>query len=215
LIVPARTPTLLLATIVAGILAVAAGCGGDDGDSSEEAGTGAAVTTAPAKDSARRTADDADRPCTNATAEAGGSACDEVGNSPHQQVDPGVTTAAAPGENAEVVRRFYDAWNRRDFDETVRPFHEDFELHARGGSANAAGERFDGRDGLLRFLRRVAGTVGGQVTVERTIERGERVAVIGALKPSRGLLGALPGVPFRQVWTFRDAKVIRVDSYAR
>jgi ketosteroid isomerase-like protein len=207
---------VVLAPIVAAVLGVAAGCGGDD-DPAEEAGTTQAVTTAPPQDSAQRTVGGGDRSCTPDS----DTACKKVGRAPDQQVAPPAAASAPPAaagatseEKAEIVRQFYDAWNRRDFDDARRLVHPDFKLHLIVGYTNL-GERFAGRAGLLRFMRRYAETVGGQLTVERTIDMGEKVGVIVTRKGPRAESGAPLSLGSRQVWTFRDAKVIRVKVLLR
>jgi ketosteroid isomerase-like protein len=218
-------PTRLVvrAAIVAAVLGVAAGCGGDD-DPAEEAGTTQAVTTAPPRDSAQRTVGGGDRSCTDATPDAereagSDTACKKVGRAPDQQVAPPAAAGAPPAaagatsaEKAEIVRQFYDAWNRRDFQAAVRGVDKDFSLRFSGAFANLVGERFDGRDGLLRFMRRFPAAVGGQFAVERTFDMGDRVGVIVTRKAAGSGSGAPLSVRIRQVWTFRDGKVIRVKS---
>ena len=112
-------------------------------------------------------------------------------------------------ENVEIVLAALDAWNRRDFDAAVGDAHEDAEIHLIGGFADLIGEEYDGREGILRFLRDMLGTIGGQVT----IDAGEQVVVITTVEGT----GAESGVPvtlrFGQVWSFRDAEAIRLDFY--
>jgi ketosteroid isomerase-like protein len=116
-------------------------------------------------------------------------------------------------ENVEAVLRVIDAWNRRDFDAAISIAHEDAEIHFIGGFADLIGEEYDGREGILRFWRDMLGTIGGQVAVETAIDAGERVVVITTVEGA----GAESGVPvtlrFGQVWSFRDAKAIRLDFY--
>lgn len=116
-------------------------------------------------------------------------------------------------ENVEIVLAALDAWNRRDFDAAISVAHEDAEIHFVGGFADLIGEEYDGREGILRFLRDILGTIGGQVVVETTTDAGEQVVVVTTVEGS----GAESGVPvtlrFGQVWSFRDGKAIRVDFY--
>jgi ketosteroid isomerase-like protein len=211
------TRLVVLAAIVAAVLGIAAGCGGGDDDGTDEAGTSQAVTTAPSQDSAERTISGNDRSCTDAgpdaEREAGSdTACKKVGRAPDQQVGPPAAAGATSAEKAEIVRQFYDAWNRRDFQAAVRGVDKDFSLRFSGAFANLVGERFDGRDGLLRFMRRFPATLGGQFAVERTFDMGDRVGVIVTRKAAGAESGAPLSVRIRQVWTFRDGKVIRVKS---
>ena len=116
-------------------------------------------------------------------------------------------------ENVEIVLAALDAWNRRDFDAAISVAHEDAEIHFVGGFADLIGEEYDAREGILRFLHDILGTIGGQVVVETTTDAGEQVVVVTTVEGS----GAESGVPvtlrFGQVWSFRDGKAIRLDFY--
>jgi ketosteroid isomerase-like protein len=72
---------------------------------------------------------------------------------------------------------------------------------------------FVGRERVVRFWRDMVATLGLQIKVEGVFDMGERVAIILIQEG----LGAESGVPstlrIGQVWSFRDGKVIRVDSY--
>jgi ketosteroid isomerase-like protein len=116
-------------------------------------------------------------------------------------------------ENVETMFRVWEAWNRRDFESGISFAAEDFELHHIGGMSNLVGEEFNGREGLLRAWRDFADTVGGQVTVEKTYDLGERVALVGTVEGA-GVASGVPGsMRFGQVWHFREGMVSRVDSY--
>jgi ketosteroid isomerase-like protein len=116
-------------------------------------------------------------------------------------------------ENVQSVLDALEAWNRRDFDAAISVAAEDAEIHFIGGFADLIGEEYDGREGILRFLRDMLETIGGQVAVDSVRDAGERVAVITTVEGS----GAESGVPvtlrFGQVWSFRDTKAIRLDFY--
>jgi ketosteroid isomerase-like protein len=122
------------------------------------------------------------------------------------------TAWAMSEENVEVVRRAFEALNRGDLDAALRFVHEDASLHLIGGFEDLMGEEFD-REGFLRFWRELAGTVGVQVKVERTVDLGERVAVILILEGIGAESGAPGALRTGQVWSFRDGRVFRVDSY--
>jgi ketosteroid isomerase-like protein len=213
------TRLVVLAAIVAALLGLAAGCGGDE-DPADEAGTSEALTTAPTGDSAQRAVSGGDRSCSDATPDVerqadSNTGCKDAGQAPDRQIAPQEDAGATSEKNAQIVHQFYEAWNRRDFHDAVRLVSQDFELHLFGASANLTGERFHGRDGLLRFMRRYAGTVGGQIKVERTIDIGERVVATGVLKTSGLLGGVAGGLRFRHIWMFRDGKVVRLDLFGR
>jgi ketosteroid isomerase-like protein len=117
-------------------------------------------------------------------------------------------------ENVAIVYEAYDAWNRGEFDDAVRRFaSEEIELHIIGGFEDLIGEAFVGRDRVVSVWRELAGTLRLQMTVERVYDADEQVVVT----LTQRALGAESGAPTTlrpgQVWTFREGKVIRVDSY--
>jgi ketosteroid isomerase-like protein len=116
-------------------------------------------------------------------------------------------------ENVEAVHQVLDAWNRRDFDAAMSVAHEDAELHFIGGFADLIGEEYDGREGMLRFWRDILGTIGGQVAIETTIDASEQVVIIASVEGAGAASGAPATLRFGQVWSFRDAKAIRLDFY--
>jgi ketosteroid isomerase-like protein len=117
-------------------------------------------------------------------------------------------------ENAEIVRQSFEAWNRGDFDVALDRFgHEEIELHIVGGFEDLIGEAFVGRERIVGLWQELATTLGVKFKVEEVLEAGDRVVVI----LFQEALGAESGAPTTlrpgQVWSFRDGKVIRVDSY--
>jgi ketosteroid isomerase-like protein len=133
-----------------------------------------------------------------------------VGMDPNSPRD---TCRAVSQQEREVVRAFVEAWNRRDFDAALKDTHEDVELHFIGGFAEIMGTEWKGRDGLRRFWREWFGTIGGRIELERTLEAGGRVVVIGTIEARGVASGAPSSLRFGQVWSFRDGKVVRVDGY--
>jgi ketosteroid isomerase-like protein len=117
-------------------------------------------------------------------------------------------------ENVEIVRQSFEAWNRGDFDVALDRFgHEEIELHIVGGFEDLIGEAFVGRERIVGLWHELATTLGVKFKVEEVLEAGDRVVVV----LFQEALGAESGAPTTlrpgQVWSFRDGKVIRVDSY--
>jgi ketosteroid isomerase-like protein len=116
-------------------------------------------------------------------------------------------------ENVEVVRAAIDASNRRDFDSLRNLFDEDAELHFIGGFADLVGAEIKGRDAVFQVWRDLVGTVGAEVELEAVHRAGDRVLTIGTLRGVGGT-SAVPGeTRFGQVWSLRNGKVSRMDSY--
>jgi ketosteroid isomerase-like protein len=96
----------------------------------------------------------------------------------------------------------------------VRRFaHEDIELHIIGGFSDLTGEVFVERERVVGYWRDMVATLGLQIQVEEVFDVGERVAII-LIQEGVGAESGAPGdLRFGQVWSCRDGKVIRVDSY--
>jgi ketosteroid isomerase-like protein len=116
-------------------------------------------------------------------------------------------------ENVEIIRRAIGAWNRRDFHSLTDLFHEDVELHFIGGFANLVGTELSGRDAVFRFWRDFIETLGGELELETAHDDGGRVVTIGTIRGVGGRSGVPSEIRFGQVWSLRDAKVSRMDSY--
>ncbi len=116
-------------------------------------------------------------------------------------------------ENVEVIRAALDAWNRRDFDALTSLVQEDVELHLIGGFADLIGTEFKGREAVFRFWREFIGNVGGQFELETAHDAGDRVVTVATIRGAGETSGAPVKIRFGQVWSFRDAKVSRMDSY--
>src|SRR2546421_7326111 len=118
-------------------------------------------------------------------------------------------------ENVEVVRAAIDAWNRRDFGSLMSLVHEDVELHFIGGFADLVGAELRGRDAVFKFWRDFIGTVGGKFEVETAHHAADRVVTVATIKGAGETSGAPSTIRFGQVWSLRDGKVSRMDSYYR
>jgi ketosteroid isomerase-like protein len=116
-------------------------------------------------------------------------------------------------ENVEIVLAAFDAWNRRDFEAATKLLQEEVELHLIGGFAEVIGREFKGRDAVVQFWRDFVKAIGGELEVETVHAAGDRVVTIATIRGA----GETSGIPvenrFGQVWSLRDAKVSRMDSY--
>jgi ketosteroid isomerase-like protein len=93
--------------------------------------------------------------------------------------------------------------------------HEDVELHFIGGFADLVGTEFRGREAVLQFWREFTGTVGGEMEIETADHFGDRVLTIATITGTGGTSGVPTEIRFGQVWSLRDGKVSRIDSYYR
>jgi ketosteroid isomerase-like protein len=118
-------------------------------------------------------------------------------------------------ENVEIMRRYYEAWFRRDRSEmgTLDP---DIELHPDPENEwvglNAV---YRGPDGVLDYIRTVEEAIEDyHPEVERLIDAGDKVVTL-AIESGRGR-GSGAEVQSKRtahVWTLRAGKAIRLDLY--
>ena len=116
-------------------------------------------------------------------------------------------------ENVRIVRRSYDAFNRRDPD-AVRPdIHSDFEIDFSHSLGPARGS-YAGEEGMKR-LWETYWDAFESISIEPSelIESGDKVVAIVRVA-GRGK-GSGIDVEARgpHLWTFRDGKVFRITLY--
>jgi ketosteroid isomerase-like protein len=115
-------------------------------------------------------------------------------------------------ENVEVVRRVFDAYNKRDLDAALRDTDPDVEMdfsRSRGPDAGI----YRGYEGIRRFLRMFDDVFDNViVTPEDFIERGNHI-IIPNIGRGRGRAG-IP-VEARSVWavTLRNGRIVRWRLY--
>ena len=117
-------------------------------------------------------------------------------------------------DNVEIVRQVIEAWNRRDFETLMGFGHDDIVLHLIGGFADMIGEKFEGRDGVLRFWREMAQTIGGRIDFDDARDLGANRLLVRFTWTGSGFESGAPAeMKTGQIWAFRDGKVAHVDAY--
>ena len=117
-------------------------------------------------------------------------------------------------ENVEVVRRFYEAVNRRDLtvlDELVASEEAEFP----SVFATSEGRVFRGRQGVRDYFAAIdAAFVDFETQVNELIDAGEdQVVAMTRVTGRGGVSGVAVDQRFAQVWTLRDEAVTRVETY--
>ena len=115
-------------------------------------------------------------------------------------------------ENVELVRRAYDAWDRRDFEAMSDLLHPDFELDLTARVLNP--DRYVGVEGLRRFVDELGETWDDMgLEPEEFIDAGDQV-VVPILARLRGRGSGL-SLQDRivQVWSVREGKAERVQVF--
>jgi ketosteroid isomerase-like protein len=113
-------------------------------------------------------------------------------------------------ENAEIVRRVMDAWNRQDIQGILALADPDIE-YVNAPAAVEPGTR-RGHEGLAAVARTQWESLpGGRQEVDRLEVRDNEVISIGRV--SRLLPGSDARIdnPILLSWKFRDGKVIRIE----
>jgi ketosteroid isomerase-like protein len=117
----------------------------------------------------------------------------------------------AAGE--QVIRRAYDALNRRDYELMAELADPDFEMDLTERVMNPAS--YHGAEGMQRFLREIDELwTSMEIRVERVLERGdEALAVVLVTLQGRGSGVALEN-RISQWWTLRDGKLLTMRLQA-
>src|ERR1700716_4577042 len=117
-------------------------------------------------------------------------------------------------ENVEVVRRAYEAWNRRDFDEAAELLAPDVELQMPPNLPDV--ETWRSSDEVTRGLEAfLESWTELRVEVHELIDAGDRVVALVHYRGQAALTGlAVEGAGVdAAVWTLRDGRAIKGQMY--
>jgi ketosteroid isomerase-like protein len=117
-------------------------------------------------------------------------------------------------ENVEIVRRAYEAWNRRDFDAAAELLSPDIEWQMPSSFPEPDTWRSseDVRRGLARFHESWGEF---RAEVQEYIDAGDRVVALVRFHGRAAITGvAVEGTSVdATVWTLRDGQAIKVQMY--
>jgi uncharacterized protein len=118
-------------------------------------------------------------------------------------------------ENMEIVRRFYEAWNRSDEETQIEAFAPEIEFRTAGlASPVGLDAVYYGHAGLRKFTQEFRESWEQLFAdPERIVERGEQVVVLVRLR-GKGRDGIEVERPFAHVWTMRGGRAVRIDGFA-
>ena len=114
-------------------------------------------------------------------------------------------------ENVNIVRRVYEALNRRDWDTVFRNAHKDFELTTQLGPDPGTRR---GRKGVMEFLEDYLAAFDAFIwEPERFFEGGDRVVAFVTTRalPRGGSVDLV--VRNGWWWTIRDGVILSVKSF--
>ena len=115
-------------------------------------------------------------------------------------------------ENVEVLRKWYEAWNRGDRDTAFNNLEPEFELQLPEGGMNVG--TVQGREGVTRLVRDYLEVFDFfRIEPEQFFEAGDRIVVF-VRTPARGKDSSVE-VEFRpaHVWTMRAGKGVRLEVF--
>jgi ketosteroid isomerase-like protein len=113
-------------------------------------------------------------------------------------------------ENVEIVRRVYDAWNRRD-EEALLALSDPKVEFVNSPTAVEPGTRHGANEVLVAARKQWEILRGGRQEIDRIYDRGEGIIVLGRL--SRLMPEGDTRIEDRVLasWTIRDGKVVRTE----
>jgi ketosteroid isomerase-like protein len=114
-------------------------------------------------------------------------------------------------ENVEIVRRFYDAFNRRDWEAMFRDAHPGFELTTQRG-VTAGTSR--GRKQVQEFAEDYVETFGKMIwDPEEFFDGGDQIVVFVKIRsrPKGGNVDM--EVRVGNVWTIRDGTILSLQTF--
>jgi ketosteroid isomerase-like protein len=115
-------------------------------------------------------------------------------------------------ENVEVVREWWEAWNRRDVERLLGAFHPDIEWRT-SGTFPGLDPVYAGHDGFRRFwLEFTEPWEWFVISTDDLRDCGEQVLSLGEFE-AQGRDGLRVQRQSASVWTFRDRLAIRVQVY--
>ena len=116
-------------------------------------------------------------------------------------------------QNVDLVRRHYEAFNRNDLDGIAATLHPEVELFS-GDELGGAGERYGGRDDVMKFFAEIKQLVADNtievLSMEAKADRVESSVRLRGMLRSSELTGSLPALHF---FTIRDGLIARIETY--
>lgn len=108
--------------------------------------------------------------------------------------------------NVEIVKSIYEAFARRDLQSFFVRVADDARLVQ--SEEVPWGGTYQGKAGVQAFLGKLTGAIHSTVTVERCIDAGDHVVVIGRTAGKVIATGAAFDVPIAHVWELRDGLAV-------
>ena len=128
----------------------------------------------------------------------------------------GRDTRRVSAENVELVRRLFDAFNRRDAEAMLAGMHSDIEWRPALSPGGIEGNVYRGGEGMRRWLDEVSESweVMEAVAEEHRVIDERRVLVLGRVRIRGRASGVSLEHELAQIWELDDGKARRAVAYA-
>jgi ketosteroid isomerase-like protein len=114
-------------------------------------------------------------------------------------------------ENEELIRKVYDAYERRDVAAALSRLSPEAEFVQT--DLLPWGGKYRGVEGAKTFLGKLVEHLDSRVEVEEIISAGDRVVVIARTRGTARASGAAFDVRAVHVWTIVDGSIRRFEAY--
>ena len=115
------------------------------------------------------------------------------------------------GDEAKIIESVYDAFTRGDVRALSALF--DPQVEARQSPLLPWGGAYKGFLGMMRHITKLIEHLDWRVDIEEYIEAGPQVAVIGYTRGRVKATGKEFKLRLVHVWTLKDGKIVRYESY--
>ena len=111
----------------------------------------------------------------------------------------------------EKIEELYRAQQKRDIRSILMLMSPDVEIIQ--STELPWGGTYLGHDGVKKFLATLSEHINSQVQVERLIDAGEKIAVVGRTSGTARKTKLEFDLPIVHIWTFNEGQVIRFEPY--
>ena len=111
----------------------------------------------------------------------------------------------------EKIEELYNAQQKRDLRSILMLMSKNIEIIQ--SDELPWGGHFTGHEGVKKFLGALTEHIDSQVEVERMIDAGDKIAVVGRTVGKARKTKLEFDVPIVHIWTMREGQVIHFESY--
>ena len=111
----------------------------------------------------------------------------------------------------EKIEELYRAQQKRDFRSILMLMSPDVEIIQ--STELPWGGSYLGHDGVKKFLTTLSEHIDSQVQVERLIDAGDKIAVVGRTVGKTRKTKLEFDIPIVHIWTLNEGQVIRFEPY--